>query len=330
MSTKKGSFLDELDSADEIEVRADKAEKYQAPDKGKKNRIGFPLLKKDGKLAVQTVEFFKGEIDGKYVSFQAPKNKELYAACEKKFGKSLTRYVTIVIKYPIKKDGKISGGGDYELFALVMDNKKFQAIQGISTSWGFNRVDVEVTSTNPEYQDMTFMPSEPANWCTNKSFEKETIIEEALELAELMLRTVTNVWSEERLTEVLGLDEDDEDEEADSSLDDEDEDEEDEDETPAPSKKKPKPAVIDEDEDDEEEEDLPKKKPAKGSDYDKFVSAPSKKKPAVIDDEDEDEEDEPVKPSKKKPVIDDEDDEEDEQPKKKAKRPVLEDDEDDE
>lgn len=126
---KKSSFLDELDSVDEVQAKADKAEKYKAPDKGKKNRIGFPLLKKTGKLAIKTVEFFKGELDGKYVTFVAPKNEELRKLAERKLGKPVTRYLTIICKYPIKKNGELSASGDYELFLLVMDNRKFQAIQ---------------------------------------------------------------------------------------------------------------------------------------------------------------------------------------------------------
>ena len=118
MSVKKTSFLDELDSIDEVEVKADKAEKYPAPAKNKKERIGFPLLKPNGKMAVQKVDFFKGEINGKFTSFICPKDEDLIEAATKKIGPMLTRYVTIICKYPTKKDGKVTLSGDYELLSL--------------------------------------------------------------------------------------------------------------------------------------------------------------------------------------------------------------------
>ena len=145
---KPHSFLDELDSAEDVQAKSDKVEKYKAPDKGKKNRIGFPLLKKNGRLAVKTVTFFRGEIDGKFTTFVAPKDEELYRIAEKKLGKPATRYLTIICKYPIKKSGELSASGDYELLLLVMDNRKFTAIQSLDQNWGYQRVDLEVTSTN--------------------------------------------------------------------------------------------------------------------------------------------------------------------------------------
>jgi hypothetical protein len=348
---KKSSFLDELDSAEDVVAKSDKVEKYKAPDKGKKNRIGFPLLKPNGRLALKTLTFFKGEINGKFTTFAAPKDAELHRIAEKKLGKPVTRYLTIVCKYPIKKSGEVSSSGDYELFLLVMDPKKYTAIQSIDQSWGYKRVDLEVTSSNPDYQDMSFMPSEPSVWATNKNYDKQAIVDEALELAELMVNSVTNDWSDDRIREALGLDDEDEDddEEADTGLDD-DEDEDDEDEKPAPKKKskrhedeedddededdepvkpkKGKKPVVEDDEDDEDEKPTPKKK-AKG-DFDDFVeNKPKGKKPVVEDDEeDDDDEDEKPAPKGKKPVIDDDEEDEEDKPKKK-RRPVIEDDDED-
>lgn len=73
-----------------------------------------------------------------------------------------TRLITIVVKWPIDKNGKIDGAelaaGNYDVLTFVFDPKKYESFSPLNEEFPFGKNDLMITCTNAEFQHMDFVP----------------------------------------------------------------------------------------------------------------------------------------------------------------------------
>jgi hypothetical protein len=266
------NFLDDYEDIDDIDVSSDVPEKFKVESKDATYRIAFPLLKSNGKVAIVPVSFYTFEDDdGDWHKIPVPRkedgsvneelNKQLAIHC----GEVKTRWVTIILKYITKKDGKVSTLSAYDLLALPLAKKQVRALKNISEEYPLSEYDVKVSSDNPDFNDFSFVPSGKALYLTDKMPEGEAdvIQEEAIKLAVNMTKIYAYPKTDAEIRKILELDDmDDDDEEFDGALDEDDEDFEEEPapkrkvkkEEPAPTRRRPTKAPVDEDDEDEFED----------------------------------------------------------------------------
>ena len=276
-ASKKAPAVDGDDEYEDMrgaKPEAEKAEQFKMDDKKQKKRIGFPLRTKSGGVAMVKVSYFKAKFgttlaDGKWHSFQAPKDEELLKACKNhpNLDYKIER-ATIVIVYDTDKNGKVYGKGEdigYELLAMKINNPKLIELQEIDEEDDLTAVDVTVrldASKDVKFQDMRFKTAGDALWLNEMA--TEDIEAEAKELSVKLKDVIAFEYSDDKIEALIGDgtdDDDDEydDDEYDDDVEDDEIDEEDiEDED-------------DEEEADDEEEDEPA--PKKGA----SKSAPAKK-----------------------------------------------------
>lgn len=158
---------------DDVEIKPQNMEKFQV-EKDKTYRVGFPLVKENGRILIKKVDYFtlttgsEANDDEQYFSFRKSEDPKVNEAAEAAGAELSTRYVTLLIKYATDKNGKPLLPLQWELIPVKLDGKKVAALKALNEEWDLTTIDIKITSDNPTYQYHTYLPLQKSIWAAAK------------------------------------------------------------------------------------------------------------------------------------------------------------------
>jgi hypothetical protein len=166
-------------------------------EKDKKYRVGFPLLKENGRIRIQKVEYYQySPNDDEYYSFRKPEDAELCKQIEAKGAELRSHFVTALLVYRTNKDGKMLTPVDWEVQPVKLNGKKVSNLKEINAEWDLATIDVTISSSNPAFQEHTYTPLRDAIWRCSKDDEKQAKVLEKLSLDKPITEAVTEAAQE--------------------------------------------------------------------------------------------------------------------------------------
>jgi len=201
----------ETSALGEIKPKTSNMEKFKA-EKGKKYRLGFPLLNENGKVRIDRVYYFdkfENKEGGIKIKTIIPKDctDDQIDQIISKLGEPKYRYVTPVIVYGTDNNGVIQKPLSYKIVPLVIADGILADLSSINDEFPLSDHDITVSlkeGTDPKYQNLSIFPtSKQAIWKNEKIQDK--IQEEVNEVAKEMHKAVASEMSCSAIMEKIGL-----------------------------------------------------------------------------------------------------------------------------
>lgn len=162
-------------------------------EKDKKYRVAFPLLKENGRIRIQKVDYYEyAPDDDTYFKFRKPADAEFCEQIEAKGAELKSMFVTALCVYRTNSEGKILTPVDWDVMPVKLNGKKVNNLKEINGEWDLATIDVSITSANPTFQEHTYTPLKDAVW----RVAKDSKVGEKLGLAESLEEAVTKAAQE--------------------------------------------------------------------------------------------------------------------------------------
>lgn len=194
---------------DEVEVVEDNMTKMKIKfdEKDHKIRVGFPLLKENGKVNIRVVKYFPFNEELKK-SFLITGDEAFDAKVAKIMGAPKTRYVTLVVAYGVdKKTGVPVKGGGYEIKPFVFSDQVLATLQTNNAEFPLSEHDYVFACTNPDFQNFSMTPSKNSIWQAKDTL-KARILEETSEFFKKGIEQAVSIKaSKDQISSWLGLNE---------------------------------------------------------------------------------------------------------------------------
>ncbi|EJF06577.1 hypothetical protein ThvES_00013440 [Thiovulum sp. ES] len=226
--------FDDFEDIDEIQVSDSKLPEYKVK-ADTIDLIGFPLLHpKTGKAVFKRVKRFRHNDGERWHKFQAPTETEFLKEVIQEIGEPEERFVTVVIKYETDKQGNLKKPITGEILTILLSPTQMINLKKLSKVKSLSKNDLQVSSTNPDFQSKDFTPTNRAIWDLLKKdgktpyltkqdvlsadledeedsdssspWTRDEVIEEAWQLADRgMDKIVADRYADRKIREVLGL-----------------------------------------------------------------------------------------------------------------------------
>ncbi len=186
-------------------------------EKDKKYRVGFPLLKENGRIRIQKVDYYQySPSEDEYFSFRKPADEELCKQIEAKGAELRSHFVTALLVYRTNSEGKMLTPVDWDIQPVKLNGKKVANLKEINAEWDLATIDVSLSSSNPSFQEHTYTPLRDAIWRAAKDSPilakldlKEPITEAVKAAAEARAKEMADAIAYERsdawIREKLGI-----------------------------------------------------------------------------------------------------------------------------
>jgi hypothetical protein len=182
-------------------------DKIKFDDKDHKLRIGFSLLKENGKVNIRVVKFFPYHEELKK-SFLVTDDEEFNKKIAKVMGQPKTKYVTLVVSYGVdKKTGMPIKGGGYEIKPFVFTDDVLGALQTNNAEFPLNEHDYILTCTNPTYQNFSQSPSKNSIWQSQDKLKAQILEDTNTYFERGIEEAVAMKASKEQISAWLGFNE---------------------------------------------------------------------------------------------------------------------------
>jgi hypothetical protein len=189
---------------DDVEVKTG-PNKFKV-EKDTKYRVGFPLLKENGRILIQKVDYYSySPNDDEFYSFRKPADEALCKLVEAKGAELKSHFVTALLVYRTNREGKMLTPVDWDIQPVTLNGKKVANLKEINAEWDLATIDLSLSSSNPAFQEHTYTPMKQAIWregADSKILEKlelkNPITEAVLAAAKECAKTMADAAAQER------------------------------------------------------------------------------------------------------------------------------------